>query len=96
MRKAISFCVGADDADGESGNVVTIPILINGIEKTMLLDTGGVVSQLSRKTIAELGLRETESPIQLYGERTRSESAARTSVSKYRHRHPQGQRRIYF
>jgi predicted aspartyl protease len=46
---------------------LTVPIALNGVEKKLLLDTGGAVSQLSRKAIADLGLRERESGIELYG-----------------------------
>jgi predicted aspartyl protease len=34
----------------------TVPVSINGVEKQMVLDTGGAITQISRRTIAELNL----------------------------------------
>src|SRR5580692_3990691 len=62
-------------------NVMTIPISINGTEQKMLLDTGGSVSQLSRKAMTELGLRDTESPLEIYGV-DGSMSRSRASVNE--------------
>jgi predicted aspartyl protease len=34
----------------------TVPVSINGVEKQMVLDTGGAITQMSRRTIAEMNL----------------------------------------
>ena len=36
--------------------ICTVPVSINGVEKQMVLDTGGALTQVSRKAIAELDL----------------------------------------
>jgi len=41
----------------EAGSEIrTVPVSINGVETQMVLDTGGALTQVSRKTIAELDL----------------------------------------
>ena len=37
-------------------HIRTVPVRINGVEQQMVLDTGGALTQVSRKAIAELGL----------------------------------------
>lgn len=34
----------------------TVPVSINGVQKQMVLDTGGAITQMSRRTIDELNL----------------------------------------
>lgn len=41
------------EADSE---IRTVPVHINGVEKQMVLDTGGAITQISRRTIDELNL----------------------------------------
>jgi predicted aspartyl protease len=40
----------------QGSEIRTVPVSINGVEMPMVLDTGGALTQVSRKAIAELGL----------------------------------------
>ena len=41
----------------EAGSEIrTVPVSINGVEKRMVLDTGGAITQMSRRTIQEMNL----------------------------------------
>jgi predicted aspartyl protease len=53
------------DAEPES-NIRTVPVSLNGATRQMVLDTGGAVTQLSRDTIAELGLPTIPSGAAVY------------------------------
>ena len=48
------------------GGVATIPITINGVEKRFLLDTGGVVAQISSAAADALKLPRQDSNIEIY------------------------------
>jgi hypothetical protein len=48
-------------------SVVTVPIGFNGVQKQFLLDTGGLITQVSSNVADELKLRRKDSPVQLYG-----------------------------
>lgn len=43
-----------------------VPAAINGTHKSLLLDTGGVVSSLTEDTVSELGLRKIDSEVELF------------------------------
>ncbi len=48
------------------GNVMTVPVTIDGVPKAMMLDTGGAVSELTRTALGEFNLPERVSPIKTY------------------------------
>lgn len=46
--------------------LMLVPAVINNDPKLMLLDTGGVIRQISRATVEALKLREHDSPLKLF------------------------------
>jgi predicted aspartyl protease len=46
-------------------NALLVPVTIQGVPKKLLLDTGGITSQLSESVVKELGLRERDSALSL-------------------------------
>lgn len=58
-----------------NGNKVLVPVTINNTPEKFILDTGGYTSQISRKAVATLGLREEETQealFDLYGNSSRT------------------------
>jgi predicted aspartyl protease len=61
----LSYITGVPMA-AEEDSVPIIPVVINDVTKRMMIDTGGVVSQLSPTTVQEFSLQETSSPLETY------------------------------
>ena len=49
----------------DNGNAFLVPVTVNGSAKKLILDTGGVMTALGRKAVADLGLDTMHSDIQL-------------------------------
>jgi len=57
--------VRMQDAEPQS-NIRTVPVILNGVTRPMVLDTGGAITQLSRDTIEELKLPQYSSSAAVY------------------------------
>ena len=57
--------VQMQNAEPES-NIRTVPVTLNGVTRSMILDTGGAITQLSRSTIDELNLPDFSSSAAVY------------------------------
>jgi len=64
--KALNIVTSLDMTELFPGDVATIPVTVNGVEKHFLLDTGGTFAQIAPAAADALNLQRQESNIELY------------------------------
>jgi predicted aspartyl protease len=64
--KPLNIVSSLDMTPGDDAGRMYVPISLNGVEKSFLVDTGGIYPQISEKTAEELKLSPHQSNIEFY------------------------------